>query len=490
MQVKITLSIVGLALCGCAELSTYNKVNSNEDKSQLTFIDAKQRVIYSAPKSLDNPGKQPTAEDRVRMFCAEPSPDALSAYAASLGLSLSLQGKGDASVNQAFSESAANIGVRTAGIQALRDITFRNCESYLNGGITAFGLETMQRRFQSTLVSVLAIEQLTGVVREASVALSSKTGGVDVAALAAISDHVVASKAALDKAVTTQSGAHKKTTAADQTVKDLKTQMAADELIVNGLLEIPEDKRTPAQKATIADFEKLKEKTLSAIADAKTALSEEKAANKDKTEKQADYDAMIAVRSAAISGGGSTSSTALSTPAVHSKVLDKQTVQAVSEAVRSIVNDTLQLGFGREVCTTYYGRLIGRDDRQIGILNSQLEAQAFSKTCLEYLGMTKKLMEQQIYVSKAQADMLSGWMELIKKMALAGTIKEETLLQLLTIMSGNTAQEINPQEQPQPAITKGFKSSSNGAAPRSFMPLLPTPGFQPFWEGPKAPVFK
>lgn len=458
MQVKITLSIVGLALCGCAELSTYNKVNSNEDKSQLTFIDAKQRVIYSALKFPDNSGKDPTAsgkartaEDRVRMFCAEPSPDALSAYAASLGLSLSLQGKGDAAVNQAFSESAANIGVRTASIQALRDITFRNCESYLNGGITAFGLETMQRRFQSTLVSVLAIEQLTGAVREASVALSSKTGGVDVAALATISDNVIASKAALDKAVTTQSGAHKKTTAADQTVTDLKTQMAADELIVNGLLEIPEDKRTPAQKAIIADFEKLKEKTLSAIADAKTALSEEKASDKDKKEKQADYDAMVAVRSAAISGGGSTSSTALSTPAVHSKVLDKDTVQAVSEAVTKIVSDTLQLGFGREVCTTYFGRLIGNGHPAL-IVDSP-ETKAFNDKCIEYLGMTAKLMQQQIYLSKAQADMIPGWMELIKRMAEKGTIKEETLLQLLTVMSGNTAQEKNSLDGQLPKLS-------------------------------------
>lgn len=466
MQVKITLSIVGLTLCGCAELSTYNKANSNEDKSQLTFIDAKQRVIYSAPKLPNNPGKEQTAEDRVRMFCAEPSPDALSAYAASLGLSLTLQGKGDASVNQAFSESAANIGVRTAGIQALRDITFRNCESYLNGGITAFGLETMQRRFQSTLVSVLAIEQLTGAVREANVALSSKTSGVDVAALATISDNVIASKAALDKAVTTQSGAHKKTTAADQTVKYLNTQMAADELIVNELLKIPEDKRTPAQKTTIADFEKLKEKTLSAVSDAKTALSEEKASDKDKQEKQADYDAMIAVRNVAISGGGSTSSTALSTPAVRTKALDKDTVQAVSEAVRSIVSDTLQLGFGREVCTTYYGRLIG-DSRLSESLKTQSEGQEFSKTCLEYLGMTKKLMEQQIYLSKAQADMLSGWMALINRMVDNGKISEKTLLKLLAVMSGNMSQgKKSPDEE--------LATPGSSILP-SFSPLLSPP---------------
>jgi hypothetical protein len=475
MQGKLTLSILGLTLCGCAELSTYNKANSNEDKSQLTFIDAKQRVIYSAPKLSDNQGKSTTAEDRVRMFCAEPSPDALSAYAASLGLSLSLQGKGDASVNQAFSESAANIGVRTAGIQALRDITFRNCESYLNGGITAFGLETMQRRFQSTLVSVLAIEQLTGAVREANVALSSKASGVDVAALATISDNVIASKAALDKAATTQSGAHKKTTAADQTVKDLKTQMAADELTVNELLKIPEDKRTPAQKTTIADLEELKEKTLSAIADAKTALSEEKASDKDKQEKQADYDTMIAVRSAAISGGGSTSSTALSTPAVRTKVLDKDTVQVVSEAVRSIVNDTLQLGFGREVCTTYYGRLIG-DKRVFDSLTTQSEAKEFSKTCLEYLGMTKKLMEQQIYLSKAQADMLSGWMALINRMVDKGNISEKTLLKLLAVMSGNMSQGKKSPDDESPT------HNSNLPSPPVSLPQTFTDRITPFSE--------
>lgn len=42
---------------------------------------------------------------------------------------------------------------------------YRNCEAYALGGASSIGLGTLQRRFQSTMVAILAIEQLTGAVR-------------------------------------------------------------------------------------------------------------------------------------------------------------------------------------------------------------------------------------------------------------------------------------------------------------------------------------
>lgn len=452
MQGKITLSVIGFILCGCAELTTYNKVrlNDDNDKSQLSFIDAKQRVIYSAPKFLKN-STTPTDEDRKRMFCAEPSPDALSAYAASLGVSLSLPTKGELGVNHAFAESAANIGIRTAGIQALRDITFRNCESYMNGGITGFGLETMQRRFQSTLVSVLAIEQLTGAVRDGSVALSSKTEGVNVAALATISEHVIASKAARDKAITTQDTAHNKTSTADTNVKDLKAEKTAGELKVKPLYEKTEADRTPAEIVIIAEYEELiKTKIPEAETAAKKALDEEKKLAKDTALKQDDYDAMLEVRNTAISGGGSTSSTALSTPATPSKVLDKDTVASVSKAVTDIVVKTLQLGFGREVCTTLFGQMISGK-----VAKSDLNdlGEGLSETCLDYLEMDAKLIQNRIDLVEAQVNAIPDVMEIVLEMAKQEKLSEDMLVLLLKGLFGTTSKEGIPAFVPKNSIS-------------------------------------
>jgi hypothetical protein len=217
MRLSGPLALVGMLLTGCAHWTTYNKQVPLADGASMIFVDAKQRAIISNPVGVSGSGlartdvtaggvpgggsvsdgsdggrvqvtvamPATTNAMTVRRYCAEPSPDALSALAATTGLNLAVSGKGELGYQQGLAEGAAFTGLRTQSIQILRDVMYRNCEALLNQGITEFGLETMQRRFQSTLVAVLAIEQLTGATKAQAVALGAQARSNDAETLSA-----------------------------------------------------------------------------------------------------------------------------------------------------------------------------------------------------------------------------------------------------------------------------------------------------------------
>lgn len=152
---------ISVTLSACANWnSAFRKFDV--DKGESISIDAKQRVVYSIQKDYGD-GKD------WRAVCAEPSPDALSALSASLGLDAAAAAK---SIGLAFSsqEGAASIGLRTQTIQTLRDSMYRLCEGYASGAIDDVGFTRLQRRYQAVMLGLLAIEQITGAVvaRQAS----------------------------------------------------------------------------------------------------------------------------------------------------------------------------------------------------------------------------------------------------------------------------------------------------------------------------------
>jgi len=77
-----------------------------------------------------------------------------------------------ATVAAAYSEAAANIGLRTHTIQLLRDQLFATCQAFANEGITSPAYQMMLTRNQRNTVALMAIEQLTGVLKTPSVKLS------------------------------------------------------------------------------------------------------------------------------------------------------------------------------------------------------------------------------------------------------------------------------------------------------------------------------
>lgn len=172
------LVLCALGLSACASVGNMTAVNKKETLGSGfngkgfspagVFIDAEQRAVLS--------NRRPDKD--LRVVCAEPAPDALSAIAAQAGVSVS-DISNAVSAEGGVSEAAANIGLRTQTIQTLRDGFYRVCEAYMNG-LSEEQYSIMLRRFQTNMIALLAIEQLTGAVRGGDAVVSASAGsGMD-----------------------------------------------------------------------------------------------------------------------------------------------------------------------------------------------------------------------------------------------------------------------------------------------------------------------
>ena len=295
-----------LMLTAC---STIHKMNDlgNSTGTHILSIDAKQRVVVTERKS-----------DNSSITCAEPSPDALSALSTSLSASAQTNTDVIAKIAGAVSESSASIGLRTQSIQLLRDGMYRLCEAYAGGAITADDFNRQQRRYQNLMLSLLAIEQLTGAVVARQVVLGDGSASSSVGGNAATQAQQVTTatkavsdaQAALDKATSTQTGHEKACTASgDSTNSNCKA--ASD------------DKVDVATKT----------------ADLQTAKTELGTAQKA-------LEAAQSAVNAAASGAKGSFSAPSSTPPISDT-----SARFVSEATRTIVSTTLLASFAQEECT-------------------------------------------------------------------------------------------------------------------------------------------
>ncbi len=182
------LACTALMLQGCAYFTNYTR-EVQLDKTSYA-LDVKQRVVFSQERLSVSP--KTGQLERARVICAEPSPDALTVISASAGVSAAnaiaaganrSNERGDTSasneanqnvnVTAALAEQGAFVGLRTQSIQLLRDTMYRLCEGYAAGAIPEEEFTAMQRRYQSTMMGLLAIEQLTRPVVAAQVVLAS-----------------------------------------------------------------------------------------------------------------------------------------------------------------------------------------------------------------------------------------------------------------------------------------------------------------------------
>lgn len=162
MRARIAvLTTATVLLTGCGNITSIYRPLTLEGKS--VSLDAKQRVVATSQSAGSY------------VLCAEPSPDALSAYGSSVSGTLS-SSEAQAQVAQAFAEQAASIGLRTQSIQLMRDAMYRACEGYLSGGLGQEEFYFLQRRFQNLTLGLLAIEQLTGAVKADQANLSTASG--------------------------------------------------------------------------------------------------------------------------------------------------------------------------------------------------------------------------------------------------------------------------------------------------------------------------
>lgn len=169
-----TLQNLGLVLsvfvmAGCANLNTQSR-HFDGFSTKVITTDASQRAFI-------NVNRKSKADDPDNpIFCAEPSPDGLIAYATAVSGSLNAPGKAALDLALSQQQAAASIGLRTQTIQILRDGMYRLCESYASGAIGKTDMDQLQRRYQNMMMGLLAVEQLTGPVIARQVALSSAVG--------------------------------------------------------------------------------------------------------------------------------------------------------------------------------------------------------------------------------------------------------------------------------------------------------------------------
>lgn len=198
-----------LALAGCANLNSIHRTLELGGTAHGFAVDVKQRAIFSVPRTVFDPANR-DRQAETAVVCPEPSPDALSAYVLSGGLTGSFSGtaptaspvpSGQVQAAATSGENSASIGLRTQSIQLLRDGLFSNCIAYMNGAVQPEEFYLLQRRSQNFTLGLLAIEQLTGATKAEQAAIS--TGGT----AATGSDNTDKESAALDSAKTAQNEA-------------------------------------------------------------------------------------------------------------------------------------------------------------------------------------------------------------------------------------------------------------------------------------------
>jgi hypothetical protein len=141
-----------MALAGCNG-TIHRKTQLGQDT--ILAVDARQRLVVE--------GKHPVSGQRI--YCAEPSPDAIVAQAASLASALEAPGAAQgqpikAALAAGVAESAASIGLRTQTIQLMRDGYYRLCEALVNGQIGPEEYRDIVSNIDGFILTMMAIEQL------------------------------------------------------------------------------------------------------------------------------------------------------------------------------------------------------------------------------------------------------------------------------------------------------------------------------------------
>ena len=331
----ICLATAALALTGCANINTQSREFAGHQATAKT-VDASQRAIFSVNKTFIKDGKLTKS---WTAFCAEPSPDALVAYATSFGVSAAVAGKAlDVAASQV--QAAASIGLRTQTIQLLRDGMYRLCESYASGSIDDDEMAMLQRRYQNMMIGLLAIEQITGPVIARQASLSTSSAAAIGKSIAEISIALADGAAGLEKA--------------NSDLKDAEADVKAKQVLLDTANKAVKDLPTDATKEKKANAEAAQTAATTALDKTKATL---KAAITTKNAKQTYYDSIEASLKDAqrmVTSASSTVSFADLAPIHSAKPGATSDYQVVVAGVLKIVDSVLNHTHQSEVCSAIF----------------------------------------------------------------------------------------------------------------------------------------
>lgn len=174
-SVLLRLSLIAATLmlsgCGAHHHSIFRHQKIDPTQPAIITVDAKQRaILVGTEETTTGEGEARKTTSKVRQFCSEPSPDVFSVVAQALSAGGTFGKSADpkaveVALNAAFSSAEQGSTIpRTQTVNMLRELMFRTCERYLNGGINSLELPIQAARDQRLMVSILAIESLTGAV--------------------------------------------------------------------------------------------------------------------------------------------------------------------------------------------------------------------------------------------------------------------------------------------------------------------------------------
>lgn len=168
----LTTVLLSVISTGCGNWdAVYRKHNFSDGNSAIT--DIKSRAIIASVNEQSKISKEDSAYSKSIKICAEPSPDAITAYAAELAAKVQ---KGDdlsGGLTGAYQGSAGFTGQRTQTVQLLRDQLYRLCEANLNGWLRPAEYEMLLSRNQRYTLALMAIENLTDVIRPPAIILET-----------------------------------------------------------------------------------------------------------------------------------------------------------------------------------------------------------------------------------------------------------------------------------------------------------------------------
>lgn len=316
-------------LAGCANQNSIHHTFKPDEGTSIS-IDAKQRAIYTVTKRFGD-------GTEWKAICAEPSPDALAALSASLGVDAATAGK---ALGAAFAsqEGAASIGLRTQTITILRDAMYRLCEGYASGALDDIAYARLQRRYQAIVTGLLAIEQLTGAVVASQVSIGGNASarlGQSLSQVSVLVNETRGKKIAADAAVV---AAKSTLDAAQKSAKD--AQKLYDDAVAAGGKEADEPVtglRTALDKAIkdAADAQAAYGKAVQT-----QALETAELASLETLRKEIDRASVLASTSAAFSA----SSRPASVPA------DAASIKHIANAVTGIVKTLVERDYTKETC--------------------------------------------------------------------------------------------------------------------------------------------